>query len=468
MPTFNTWFGKSLHGWEIINVKSAPHGAVGDGLTDDTTRLQSAFDAAWGTRTAPNGNSGMLMNRAVYIPPGDYRATAPLYITGMQGGKLFGDSALCTTISFVNPMTGNLWRPSPPLAPSDQGAEITPLLCCNGCGFLTMEGLTLRQLSPIGSPANFGSVGIWFINVAHGGGGIATMPVYRNMTIENFQHGIMVGYGEGPGGGGNAENGTLFNVQFNNCTATGLQLFHQNILNWNVFGGGATNCSHDTTIGLSTIGNGLAVYQAYGGVLSVVNGVNMINNGCDFYQGTGPISISGGYSTSMRSVAAPRATTVSGFTWRPPVSLDACPLDCGFGGLLTVSGCVFAPDVDNGAASLGNVGSNGQLIIDAMQLGPNAASSSFTGLPGNGSLWVRGVQPIGSQNLFANFTGKLVEYPLEGPSVYARMPAATKFTGLTRVITDSPTTSGDITTGGGANAVFAYCTGTAWRILGPA
>lgn len=473
MPTFNnTWFPTSPHGWKIINVKA--FGAVGDGLTDDTVALQAAFNAAWGTRTAPFGIYNLYSNRAVYMPPGDYRVTGPLYITGTQGGKLFGDSALCTTISLVNPMTGNLWRPIPPLTLSDPGAEICPLLSMNGCAFLTVEGLTLRQLSPIGAPANFGTVAIWFNNANHGGGGIASMPVFRNMTIENFQHGILVGYGEGPGGGGNAENGTLFNVQFKNCTATCLQLGHFNVLNWNVFGGGATNCSHDTTMAPGVIGNGLAAFQAFTGVLSVVAGVNMIDNGCDFYVGVGPTSIMGGHSTSQLSVMALRSVSVTGFTFKPPESLNANPLDSSLGGCLSVAGCVFAPGSNTGVGRLGNTGTLGRLVIDGFELGSNAAACSFWGAPSGSVLDIRGVEPIGSQDLFANYTGKVEYYP-KGPTIYAAMPAAPKFYGLRRIISDSPATSGAITVGGGTNSVYAYCGATsdvdttpAWHIIGPA
>lgn len=453
MPTFNTYFPTSLHGWEIVNVKSPDYGAVGDGSTDDTAALQAAFDYAWGTRTSPHGTSGKDTNRAVYLPPGDYKVTAALYITAVQGGRLFGDSGESTIISLVNPMAGNLWRTS------GAGSELSPLIAMNGCAFFTIDGISLRQLSPIGDPANFGSTAVWVFNYGHGNSGICTVPIYRNMTISDFQHGVLVGYGDP--GGGNSENGTLYNVQFNRCTGSGLMAFHQNVLNWNVFGGGATESATE-----ATSGNALAVYCSVGGAISVIAGTRLVDNGRDFNNGGGSgMAILGGHSTSLECCRASSTTFISGFTYAPPVSFG-----CKFfivGACATMSGCVFAPEVDDGAGALAEIASSGQLTVDGLILGDEAESSSFSG-SGNAALWVRGVRPVGSQDLFANYTGQIVEYVPEGGTLYAYMPAAAKYRGLTRVITDSPSTSGSISSGGGANTVFAYCTGNAWQIIGPA
>jgi hypothetical protein len=53
--------------WTVINVKNSPYNAVGDGVHDDTSNIQSAINAA-----GPN--------TVVYIPSGTYRVTAALTI----------------------------------------------------------------------------------------------------------------------------------------------------------------------------------------------------------------------------------------------------------------------------------------------------------------------------------------------------------------------------------------------------
>jgi Pectate lyase superfamily protein len=460
MPTFNVYFPDSINGQELINVKAAPYNAAGDGSTDDTVNLQNAFDAAWGTRTAPFGLNGAYKNRSVFLPPGDYKTTAPLYITGVQGSRLFGDSAGNTTISFLNPMTdpGTVW---PHRAGTNAGHEISPALCFNGCANFALEGIAIRQLNVLAPPANLGAVGIDYFNYGHSGGGIATLPVYRNMIIKGFQHGMSIGYGDP--GGGNSENGTLYNVWFEDCSYSGLMCFHQNVLNWNVFGGGAKNCAHEVFGG----NNYGAVYKAIGGAISTVSAVKMERNGRDFDNGGGaPMSVFGGYSSSDQCVRPGSGTLLSGFTYKPPNSLDTIFLSGG----CCASACIFAPENDNGPGAIADLTTNGRVSVDGMIIGAGGASSSFKGSGLNAVVYARGCPPYAGKtvaDLFAQFTGQVKEYEPD-EATYAFMPALDKFRSRRRIITDSPATSGLITAGGGTNHVLAYCRGaTGWQILGP-
>jgi hypothetical protein len=420
--------------------------------------LQTAFDDAWGTRLAPYGLAGSANNRAVYLPPGDYRISQSLYITGVVGSRLFGDSGGNTSITIFNPMAGNLWRPNPP---GGDASEMSPAICMNGCSHFTWDGVSIKQAYPIGTPADFGSCAVWFINIYHTGGSIATAPVFRNMSIENFQHGIMVGY-EGPDGGGNSENGTLYNVYFKNCTSSCLMTFHANVLNWAVVGGGAENCSTDG-------GVNSAVYSGVTGAISTVSGVDLRNNGLDFKGGWAGISVMGGRSTSIRCCETGTQAFFSGFTYAPENSLN-CLFQSQASSCTQISGCVFAPENNNGAGVIGNCNAAGRMVVDGLVIGPGGAACSFAGTGGTdpGALYLRGIKPVGAQNIFSGFLGIVADYTPIGGTYYAAMPAHDKFRGLKRIIRDSPATSGLITGGGGSNWVYTYCAGASgWQIIGP-
>src|SRR5689334_4332385 len=65
----------------FLNVKSAPYGAVGDGVTDDAPAINRALEAVRKRMDyGGQGKQGMV----VYIPPGIYRLDAPLDLNGRQ------------------------------------------------------------------------------------------------------------------------------------------------------------------------------------------------------------------------------------------------------------------------------------------------------------------------------------------------------------------------------------------------
>ena len=67
-------------GATVLNVRHAPFGAVGDGLTDDAPAINRALAAARKTGEYGEGVRGAI----VYIPPGVYRLDAPLDMNGRQ------------------------------------------------------------------------------------------------------------------------------------------------------------------------------------------------------------------------------------------------------------------------------------------------------------------------------------------------------------------------------------------------
>lgn len=81
-----------------VNVRA--FGAKGDGVADDTAAIQAAINA----------------NGSVYLPAGNYRITAPLYLTGTEGGvagRLVGAGSWATKITKTTTTAGtgsNLMR----------------------------------------------------------------------------------------------------------------------------------------------------------------------------------------------------------------------------------------------------------------------------------------------------------------------------------------------------------------------
>jgi len=89
--------GADLSAVMPINVKEV--GAIGDGTTDDTAAIQRALDMAFGTVSAPHGNTGgQIQNRPIYFPQGHYVVTAPLKLNKVMGGMISGAGRFSTEI----------------------------------------------------------------------------------------------------------------------------------------------------------------------------------------------------------------------------------------------------------------------------------------------------------------------------------------------------------------------------------
>lgn len=80
--------GNGVTAW--INAKNPAYGATGNGTTEDSTAIQAAINAA------------ATFGTDVYLPAGTYKCTPgaspALTMTGVQGTRIFGDSALTTVL----------------------------------------------------------------------------------------------------------------------------------------------------------------------------------------------------------------------------------------------------------------------------------------------------------------------------------------------------------------------------------
>src|SRR5262249_43710219 len=108
---------------EVVNVKD--FGAVGDGSHDDTSAIQSAFDAAFGPAGSPNGTNSQL-NRPVYFPGGIY-AVNHLLLTQVYGGRILGAGNGATLLSYNGSAPG--------------GGTPAPILTTNGFAYSSIENM---------------------------------------------------------------------------------------------------------------------------------------------------------------------------------------------------------------------------------------------------------------------------------------------------------------------------------------
>lgn len=94
-PTVSDEFTGPFPSW--ANVQTL-YGAAGDGVTDDTSALQAAFDDV-GTPGEPN---------VVYLPAGVYRITASLSLAAKDGVQIVGDDPATTKIVWDGPSGGDM------------------------------------------------------------------------------------------------------------------------------------------------------------------------------------------------------------------------------------------------------------------------------------------------------------------------------------------------------------------------
>jgi hypothetical protein len=144
-----------------INVKDAPYYAVGNGTSNDTTKIQAALDAA------SDGN-------IIYFPPGNYLITAPLSIRssvtllgdGFSISKLIAgtnlDSMICGDATTTNGIRSGVLISK--LAFSGIGWNVTQAIKMNKMTSSTVDRVSIRDIS---------------------GNGIGVPPTYTQNTIRS-------------------------------------------------------------------------------------------------------------------------------------------------------------------------------------------------------------------------------------------------------------------------------------------
>lgn len=451
----------------VVNVQD--YGALGNGSHDDTANIQAAFDAAFGTA----GNQTNFVSKSVYLPPGNYIVTSPLYLTGILGGRIFGAGQGASQIFYSADGTqGNTLSGADP--------TLTPIIAMDGWGYGIIENLS------IGAPSANGSVttmlGIYVYQ--SGNHGYTGASQFNNSTIYNCYDGILGGSGPG-----NCDNCILNNVQFNTCGLAGLRLVSANAINWQVYGGGASRCAYASTYNPDTPagGNSGAAYCALTGSIGTISGVSCSYNKWDIinagaqqmtviggsfegppitnistatwsggtatittasahgYTGTIPIAVSAvsrsgyngqftgtvtGTTTITYTVADPGGSgssgqvsttdtgsiaangsviSVNGCTYRPGNSNGCRMFDCVFSGTIVASGQTFNPGNSTGAGKVASLGNNGILIMDGGIFGGAGAASIITGA-NSAKVYLRGaLYGATYTNLLTSFTGTVAQ-----------------------------------------------------------
>lgn len=171
--------GSPLTAMSVINVKD--YGAVGDGVADDTTRIQAAIDTA----------SSGITRGTLFFPPGVYRITNTLSVTNTIGMKIVGQGGSNnvyrpSTVNTLNHMSSVLlW----------DGAEGGTMLRLQGFTFGVIDGLSLwgRRADGFGSRAG---IGILLAFTSGFGAGNFSIP---RLDINNCAVGFQCGENEGDG-----------------------------------------------------------------------------------------------------------------------------------------------------------------------------------------------------------------------------------------------------------------------------
>lgn len=219
----------------VIDVK-ADFLAVGDGVADDTTKIQNALDAAYGTSGSPHGGAydtggaGVFLNRPVYFPPGYYKITSPLTLRSVKGAHIFGSGRFTTKIE--NTAGGSVF-------------------VTNGCEYSVFEAMML----------NTSSTGVCFdLDWDNTGSGAALQSnTFREMYFDGGAFGLRIG-----NTGFMGSETTALNCFFANHTTAGIATKNGNALQETVIGGNIAGCAIGIWVG--------------SGSVPVIHGVGFQNN----------------------------------------------------------------------------------------------------------------------------------------------------------------------------------------------
>jgi hypothetical protein len=226
--------------YDAVSAKDSRFGAIGDGASDDTAALQAALDHCFGSADAPHGTTNVRQNKALYLPPGRYKITAPLTVKYLHGGRIIGAGRFVTQIENITP-----------------GSSV---FATNGCGYARFEGM---RLTAAGGGKSFD------LDWDGSAGGPA---LQSNAFADMFFDGGAIGVEIGHSGFMGSEN-LFLNCFWLSCSTAGLLTSNPNALQQTVMGGNFQGCNR-------------AIFAGAGSV-PTIHGVGFQTSAeCDIYTGT--------------------------------------------------------------------------------------------------------------------------------------------------------------------------------------
>lgn len=272
---------------EVINVKD--YGATGDGICDDTAAIQAAIDA-WTGATSYTA-APRVPSKALYLPSGIYRITAPLRFRSVESCRVYGDGN--RTVFYVD------------------GSSLEAAVDLNGTAYCSFENFAIR-----GSGTGSVTRAMW----------LRWTGVYRSSTRNNFRDitvfdlaytraGVEIGDAGHPG------------VQVDNTTWTNVVVEGRR----DPGSGDAVNWQNGFLVGDGVFGNnllhtfvGCKSHHHANGILASASNVTWLggtlqSNDVDFYSGgTSVLTVKG-----LRSELSQRLLMTGGpATYAATVSID--------------------------------------------------------------------------------------------------------------------------------------------------
>lgn len=383
-------------------------GATGNGSTDDTTAIQNALNAAYGTSGAPHegsittGGAGVFLNRPVFFPPGKYKITSPLTLTRTRGAHVFGAGRFVTTI---------------------QNTSGGSVFVTNGCEYSKFEQMQLLT----------SSTGVCFDLDWDGTGSSCALQsnTFRELYFDGGAYGLRIGHGGFMG----SEN-TIQNCYFANHTTAGVATRNANALQNSVYGGNISGCA----IGIWVFSGSVPIISGVGFQNQTDADIAVDNTAKDTYV------ISACRSESNYAGSAPGPTKMR-FANGPGVVVN------GYTCTATVANTfAFCEGGDIGTYEFNHCWST------------NGVINSFS----NGKIWIRGGS-FGNSSFVSTMGsgGRIMQWE-RGPLTVATLPTAgAHLQGLRQFVTDAnSSTFGATAASGGSNKMGVICDGSLWKIGG--
>jgi hypothetical protein len=387
-----------------INVKD--YGAVGDGVTDDTSAIQAALNVAFGPISNPHGYS-WFENKAVFFPAGRYKITTGLEIRHVKGGLIYGSGNGATTLTYSGSVPG--------------GATRTSLFRANG-----LNSTRIRDIAFVmtGGNALANNTAAFNYDDDHTGVNSSTVT-FTNCSFSGATYGLLIGIS-----GFQSDTATLINCKVDDCYY-GIYGANQNAICSGMFGGSVTDCH-------------AGIYMP-SGKMEMICGVSFSGNtnGDDNSSGDVvssqeyPVFLLGCYSTSPKF-----ANLATGYNYvggcRHEAATPGPFLRMTFPGSVVIESCHSA----NGYLHGHTGGLSAFYLVDFNMDNPD----------------------------WSHLAGQICEWITAEPLTFADLPTTTAWLreGLVANISDSPsaTWGANVTTGGGSNHVSLRRNGSNWTVVG--